>query len=189
MYELPCVPLYLVFQFGQLVLHAGTPVLPSRSCHQLTRQTLVHWSTCYTGILVQLVYWFTWSASPLVLWYTWYLVYIPSVPVHLVMSPFTMADPSKLTRLTQDRHQLRPFCDHQWCHHLSDNATVQPAFATSLWWIEKVFKRHKWRHQSPSLPATPSLYIYKLTRRKEVNCLGPALQSTFAWFLSWNTQL
>ena len=105
------------------------------------------------------------------------------------MSPFNTTDPSKLTRLTQDRHQLRPFCDHQWCHHLSDNATVQPAFATSCGELNKVFKRHKWRHQSPSLPATPSLYIYKLTRRKEVNCLGPALQSTFAWFLSWNTKL
>ena len=77
----------------------------------------VHWYTCtlvhpYHGSLEYL------GMSPFNTVDPGTLVHAyPGTPVHSVMSPFNTANRSKLTRLTENRHQLGPFC----AGNLSDN--------------------------------------------------------------------
>lgn len=162
-------------------------LLPSRSCHQLTRQTLLHCSALVHLSTRILVYIYHGSLeylgmSPFNTVDPGTLVHAyPGTPVHSVMSPFNTANRSKLTRLTENRHQLGPFCagnlsDNQAAalillilHHNQTRVQVVQLYNQQLQWIKNIF------FQGPSLQATPSLYIYKLTRRKEVNCFGPAL--------------
>ena len=147
-------------------------------------RVLYRWYTWYTlnnGTLGLLIDWYTWSCHHLTRQYT---------------------RPSKLTRLTRTgwtptlAFLQRPTFQTTWQYlllrHNLCHQTTNKLGATLP--VAKKIRRHKRRHQSPSLWATPSLYIYeltrrkslyiyKITRRKEVNCFGATLQSTFACFL------